>query len=237
MTSDYKVKSTSTTNGNPTVTDTETQQSWKLTLTVLEVKDGSAVESRADVDPHSFDKTKTGGGDETKAACPFAGAAITLTRHADESLANDFPGKASDDDVSLLNNFITPDEQWYPDKPVAIGDTWDDSAKVSKYVTMGPRDQLTSHSRLDWVKTVDGKQMAQITNSATITYHEDGNVEEDIKFTVTQLVDVASGVTVKCDEQGSSQYTTPKTEPTQVTGGTEFTFHAEVLPVAPAAKP
>src|SRR5271155_3416020 len=55
MTYDYKVKSTSTTNGVPTVTDTETGQSWKLTLTIQEVRNGSSVRSLAEVDSGSFD--------------------------------------------------------------------------------------------------------------------------------------------------------------------------------------
>jgi len=84
---------------------------------------------------------------------------------------------------------------------------------------------------------VDGRPTAQITTVMTTIYHEDGNVVELQTMTATQLVDIASGVIVKVDETGSSKYTTPIREPTQVTGGTEFTFHAELLPDAPAAPP
>jgi len=232
---DYKVKSTATTNGVSTATDTESGSSWKVTLTIQDAKEGSSVRSLAEFDPASFDSARNAGGPETKTPCPFAGKSIVLTRHPDDSVNNDFPAKAGDDDISLLNNFITPDEQYYPDNPVAVGDTWDDSVKCAKYTPMGPKDRLISKGQLDWVKIIDGKPMAHTTHSVAVVYHEDGNVEEDVEFTVTQLIDVAAGVIVKCDEKGSSKYTTPPTEPTQVTGGTEFTFQAEALPAAPAA--
>jgi hypothetical protein len=233
--SDYKVKSTSTTNGTPTATDEESGHSWKLMLTVQEVKEGSSVRSLAELIRGSVDTARSGSGNETKTPCPFVGKSIVLTRLVDDSLTNDFHGNASDDDVNLLNDFVTPDQEWYPDHPVAVGDTWDDSVSVAKYASLGPQDRLISKGRLDWVRMIDGKQMAHMTHSMAIVRHEDGNVEEDQEITMTQLVDIASGVIVKLDQTGSSKYTTPITEPTQVTGGTEFTFHAETVPDVPAA--
>jgi hypothetical protein len=234
---DFKVKSTATTNGNATVTDTQTTDNWKLTLTTLAEKDGSSTQTRAEVDPASFDTTKIAGADAKKTPCPFAGKSIVLTRGTDESFSNDFPGTASDDDTNILNSFLTPDEDLFPDKPVTVGQTWDNSDKMSKHTSLGARDQLLSKCRLDWVKTIDGKQMAQISSSVGIIYHEQGNVEEDVQYAATLLVDVAAGMIVKCDQKGSSTYSTPPTEATQVSGGTEFTFHCEVLPATPTTKP
>jgi len=236
MTYVCKTKSTSTTNGNAIVTDTETRHEWKLALTVQDGRDGSSINTLAQLDPESVDLEKDAGGPEQKTTCPFVGKAIILTRHPDGSLANSFQGSASDEDVSLLNNFVTPDAEYYPDKPVAVGDTWDDSAKVAKFAPLGPGDQVTSQGRLDWVKIIGGKQIAQITNAGTVTYHEDGNVQEIEEMTITSLVDIASGITIKCDEKGSSKRTTPPTEATQVTGGMEFVFRAEVQPNPPAGK-
>jgi hypothetical protein len=234
MSFDHMVKSTSTTNGVPTVTDTDTGCSWKLTLTVIAVRDGSALRMLAKMDPDSVDTTKTAGGALEQKACPYDGQPILVMRQHDDSLANDFQGNASDDDSVLLNGFIAPDEEWYADKPVAVGDTWECGAKVAKYASLGPKDQLKCTGRLDWVKTINGKQMAQVTNIVSAIYHEDGNVEEDVEFTMTQLVDLASGSIVKADETGSSKYTTPATEATQKTGGTQFRWQGELLPEAPA---
>ena len=55
------------------------------------------------------------------------GKSVRLTRLADDSFTNDFKGDASTGDVSMLNDFLSPDEDFYPDKPVAIGEVWDDS--------------------------------------------------------------------------------------------------------------
>ncbi|MGD0461200.1 MAG: hypothetical protein ABSB74_01810 [Tepidisphaeraceae bacterium] len=235
ITYDCKVKSTSTINGNQTVTDTDSGQSWKVTLTVQAVKDGSDTRALAYVDPESFD-TANDAGQETKTSCPFAGKTITLTRHPDESFTNDFQGAASGDDVSMLNNFLTPDADFYPDKPVAVGDIWDNSAKLVRHLPLGPKDQLLSQCRLDWVKTIDGKQMAQVSNSVAVVLHEDGNVEEDMVYSTTNLIDLAAGMIVKCDEKGSSKYKTPATQALQVTGGTEFTFRSEYLKGAAAGQ-
>jgi len=232
VTFDHKTKSTSTTNGVATPTDTDTGISWKVTMTTQEARDGSAVRSQAAFDATSVDTSKSLLGHEVKTTCPYAGKTIGLTRHPDDSITDDFQGNASDDDSGMLDNFITPDQIWYPDQPVAVGDTWDNSAELAKYSSLGPKDQLISKCKLDWVKTIDGKQIAQISNSIATIYHEDGNVEEDMEGTAIQWVDIATGIIIKVDEKETSTYSTPKTEATQVSGGTEFTFHAEVLPAA-----
>jgi len=227
-----KVNSTATTNGKQTSTNTATALSWNVKLTILDEKDGSAIRAQADVDPASFDTAREGNGPEKRTPPAFAGKTVVLARHPDESISNDFPGNAGDDDVDMLNNLITPDEDFYPDNPVAVGDTWDNTAKAARHALLGPNDRMASMCRLDWVKTIGSKPMAQISNSVAIIYHENGNVEEDTSYTATVLVDVAAGMIVKGDENGSSKYTTPPTETTQVSGGTEFTFHCEVIPSA-----
>jgi hypothetical protein len=227
-----KINSTATTSGKQTATNTTTALSWKVTLTILDEKDGSAIRAQADVDPGSFDSARDGNGPEKNIPCAFAGKTVVLARHPDESISNDFSGNASDDDVDMLNNFITPDEDFYPDVPVSVGDTWDNTAKAARHAQLGPNDRMASVCRLDWVKTIGGKPMAQISNSVAIIYHEDGNVEEDTSYTTTVLVDMAAGMIVKGQEKGSSKYTTPATEATQVSGGTDFTFQCEVIPAA-----
>jgi hypothetical protein len=235
MTYDYKVKSTSTTNGNQVVLDTQTGQSWKIVFTMLAVKDGSATRTQLDFDPDSFNTARNAGHAEVKTPCPFVGKPVIVWRNPDESFANDFQGNASDDDMSMLDGLATPDDDYYPDKPVAAGDVWDNSAKIARHTPVGPTDHLASSCRLDWVKNIDGKQMAQISNSVAIVFHEPGHVEEDVAYSVTLLVDVAAGMIVKFEEKGSSKYLTPASEATQVTGGTEFLYRGHVPGAAGAA--
>jgi hypothetical protein len=236
---DYKVKSTSTTAGTSTATDTRNYQSWKVKLTVLEVKNGSSLRTQVDVSPDSFDLDRNGE-TEKKAACPYAGKTVIVSRLADETFANNFQGDASEDDVNMLDGFVCPDQDFFPEKPVAVGDVWDVSEKVAKHAELDPKDQLICKCRLDWVKTIDSKQMAQISCSQANIYHQDDNVEEDVQINSTLLVDVAAGMIVKFDQTGSSKYVSPPAEKTQVTGGTEFSCHCEVVPkgaTAAVAKP
>jgi hypothetical protein len=234
--SDDKSKTNSTTNGVQTNLNTDTIEDWTVTLTVLDQKNGSSLRSKAEIDSTSFDGSADNGGAIKKTPCPYAGKAINLSRHPDETFSDDFSGSAGDDDSNLLDNFMTPDEDFYPDHPIAVGQTFDCSDKVAKHSDLGPTDKLIAIGRLDWVKTINGRQMAQISVSVASAYHETGHIEEDVSSSLTLLVDIAAGMIVKSDQTGSSKYSTAPGEVTQLTGGTEFTFHAD-MPRGPATMP
>ncbi|HTW95384.1 MAG TPA: hypothetical protein VMD30_11350 [Tepidisphaeraceae bacterium] len=226
---DNATNSTAATDGKKTVTDTDRIEQWKVTLTMLAVEDGSARRARAEVSADSTDTTRTGKDKPETVPCPFAGKSVIITRDDDNNLSNSFPGDASPEDMNDLSNFLAPDEAFYPDHPVAVGDVWDNSNKVRVYC-VGPTDLLASRCRLDWVKTIDGRQMAHVSNVGAMVLHEEGDVEEDVKFTATFMVDIAAGMIVKADQTGSSVYSTPPTAATQVTGGTHFSFYSQVVP-------
>jgi len=223
---DADTKTTTTINGISSVTDSETKYQWKVTLTIEAVKDGSAIRAQADIDPTNTDTITTSGSTST-IPCSYAGKSVVISENPDNSFSNNFTGSARDDDTDLLNNFITPDEDYYPDQPVAIGDSWDNSAKLSKHSSLGPNDQMLSQCRLDWVKTIDGKPMAQFSNSYAAVYHEAGHLEEDYEATCTFLVDMNRQMIVKADQTATSTYKTPADSTAQITGGVKNTFHCE----------
>jgi len=231
MKCDSVVKSTATTAGKSTVTDTDSRQSWKVAMTMLTVEDGSARRARAEISADSTDTTRSGDEKPVTVPCPFAGKTVILTRDSDDHLSNSFSGVASSEDMDDLSNFISPDEMLYPDHPVAVGDVWDNSNKIRVYYVESANDLVASKCRLDWVKTINGRLMAHVTNVGAMVVHEDeGDVEEDVKISAAFMVDIAAGMIVKADETGSTVYSTPASAATQVTGGTHFTFHSEVLP-------
>jgi|GEM_PF-1630589 hypothetical protein len=219
-----------TVGGQTTRSDTRSKQVLKLMLTVLAVKDGSATEMRADVHPDSYDTTQEGAAAEIKTPCSFAGKSLTLRRRADESVANDFPGQADPTDLDNLNSALNPDQDFFPDHSVAIGDVWDVSEKVAKHSNLGPLDQLMAQCRLDWVKTVDGRKWAQMSCSCASIMHQSGNVEADLESTMILQVDVAASQIVQGQTAGSVKYLTPNTEPTQINGTVDFTCQSRVLP-------
>jgi hypothetical protein len=230
-------KSTTKEKDKPAETsDVVMQQSVKLTETVLEVKDGSSVGMRVEVDAGSTDSTKSSGQDEVKTPFAFAGKTVKARRKADGSVSLDFKDEVNPDDTEIIKSLLNPDQDFYPQHPVAVGDTWDVSDKLARHAELGKDDKLKAQCRLDWVKMVDGKQMAQISVSCAVVRHDEGNVESDIEEKATIKVDVAAGMIVECDQTNKSTDTTPADEPVQVKGTSESKYHstAALITEAPA---
>lgn len=228
MTCDFKVKSATVIGGSSTSDDTSTHFDWSGTLDVLEVKDGSGTREHIKIDASSTDTTTKAGEAPQKSTCPFAGHTITLLKNPDETFTDDYSGKASDLELNVLNDFIGPDEDFYPDGPVAVGDSWDNTAKLSRHSQLEPGDHLLSECRLDWVKTINNRRIAQISNSQAIVYHEPGDLEEDYECTTTAIVDLATQMIVTVDQTASSTYKSASKAKIQVTGGTQSKFHCGI---------
>jgi hypothetical protein len=241
MANDAHFKTTTTADGQTTVSDQHQKQLLKANMTILTVRDGSATAARVEVDPSSYDSSKENGQAEEKSSCWFAGKTVVLRRAADESVTNDAKGHPPDSkqiDLENLNDLLSPDQDMFPDQPVAVGDSWEVSEKLSKHSDLSTGDKLLAHCRLDWVKNINGKQMAQLTCACGIIRYpdQDQGVEEDDEYTSVMLVDVAAGQILKADNKGTVKYSTAAGESSQVSGGGEFSGHCEVLP-APSQNP
>jgi hypothetical protein len=240
-------KSDSTSDGKRSVTDTYSAQYWKVTETVLAVKDGSATRIAVDVGPDSYDTTAEGQQADQRTPSPFAGRTITLANQPDGTISTDFNwtgANASSEDMQVLDGILDPDEDNYPDSPVAVEDTWDNSAKQSK--DLGPKDRLSAIYHLDWVKTIGGRQIGQISFASKSTYHvdagPDGRIETDqvSEQTGTMLVDIAEGSIVKGDFKTTSHITTPPDSAYKLTEDMSQTSHSQTIAdtgVEPATKP
>jgi hypothetical protein len=224
-----------TTNGVPTITDTVTGQYWKVAMTARALSNGSPTQADLAFDPASFDSSRDAGQPaDKKTDCPFAGKTILLARLSDGTAINNFQGKASDDDVEFLNDLINPDGNFFPDKPVAVGDTWDNSAKFAKGQGLGPKDHLSGQCKLDWVKIIGDKQMAQISYTVDVKVHNDaanGSPETDVaaSSTGTVLVDIAAGQIVVCDSKYSAKTTTPPGAADKLVESEEDVSHNEIV--------
>lgn len=234
--------------GKPIKTDTHELQSWTVTETVLAVNNGSATQARVDVAPGSFDAVHEAGQDEKRTACRFIGTPVILSQKADGSVADDYPRPPSANDIDeqngdglLLDGLLSPDELSYPEKAVAVGDTWDNSAKLAKTMGLGPKDHITASSKLDWVKEIGGRQIAQISASDVVTYHNDagpdGLAASDNTDTVTEmmLVDIAAGMIVQDDSKDVPKMQSPANSPGKFVDENVAVFHSEVVPEAGAA--
>jgi len=97
----------------------------------------------------------------------------------------------------------------------------------AKHAELGKTDKLLAQCRLDWVKEINGKKMAQITCVSGTVRHEENDVEEDVQSTSVCVVDIAAGQIVNADQSGTSHEFTPKDAAAQVDVTGEFKFHGE----------
>jgi hypothetical protein len=234
-------KADQTLSGNRTVSDTHTVQSWKFTETVLAVADGSATRARVEFSADSTDTITEAGQAKKVTPCPYAGKTIVLSTAPDGSVSSNFKGDAGDDDTTLLEGILTPDELNYSDQPVAVGDSWDDSAKVRKFMGLAPRDRLSISCKLDWVKEIGGKQIGHLSYTEVLKYHENGGGDEMATNTNdqesgTMLVDVASGIVVQEDSKESTKVATPPASSDKLTEAKERVMHSEAVLDAPAGE-
>jgi hypothetical protein len=218
-------------------TQVEIGQYWHAKITPLAVENGSATKSQVDFDADTYDTVKPSGGDEMKVPCAIAGKSVIVSLGPDGTGTNDFKGDISDSDRQLLNEFNSPDQDYFPDKPVSVGDTWDNSAISAKRSGLDANDKMSSKCKLDWVKVIDGKQMAQITNTSTYTIKMDNSAQENGTCTTTVLVDMSAGMIVRADQQGSAQIKSSAGPQPVVTGELEYAFHSEAVDSPAATKP
>jgi len=218
---------TTTEKGKISLDSSVTRHAWKLEETVLAVKDGSSTKMRVQIGEGSVDAARIPAeGDETVTPCPFIGRNVIVERHLDDAVTDDFSGKASPDDTETLHSILNPDQDFFPDKPVSIGETWDVSDKVRNHSYLEKGDTLKFDCRLDWVKSIDGRKTAQLTCAGEIVQHLSGRVQQVTEQRTTFLVDVAQSIVVQCDETAKVKYSTPGDEPVQVTGSSQTTFHS-----------
>jgi hypothetical protein len=159
-----------------------------------------------------------------------------LKSKPDGSVDNDFAGNASTLDLTLLGGMMSADEDNYPDHPVAVGDTWDNSARQAKKMSLGPNGRFSVNYKLESVQTAGGKPMAQITFKSVFTYHADAGPngllasDTDDEQTGTMLVDIAAGTIVKCDSKETIKVASPPGAAVKLAETIHQTFHSEVLP-------
>jgi hypothetical protein len=168
---------------------------------------------------------------------PFIGKQIIVERKDDGTAVNDFGGKADPDALDLISSLLTPDQDFYPDHPVAVGDTWEASDKYKQHMGMGKDDTFKCVCKLESVRSIDGKQLAGIAYSMAIVRHDEEHVESDVEEGGTFTVDIAAGQIIKSEQGGKTKYSTPADVPTQVTGSAEDSSHMTARNEPEAAEP
>jgi hypothetical protein len=218
-------------------TDSTLRQYVLGTATVLNAEDGSATAMRVETSPDSYDIRQDLGAAEKKTPFAFAGKSVTIRRHDDGTITNDFSGTVDDDDLDTMNCWLSPDEDYFPDVPVKVGQTWDVSQKLLKHTDHNDGDQMAAVCRLDWVKQIGGRLVGQISCSSATIYHAEGGVEEDVTSSSTLLVDMAKGQITEADQSGKSLQITTSGGSTRTTDTLDFWFKSRILPAGNSTRP
>ncbi len=218
---------TTTQEGKSEVDSSVTRHAWKLEETILAVKAGSSTRTRIKVAAGSVDAARASAdADETVTPCPYVREDVIVERHLDDAITDDFTGEAGPDDTNDLHDVLNPDQNWFPDKPVAVGDSWDISAKIAKQYNLEKGDTTKFDCRLDWVKTIDGRRTAQVSSTGRILQHSGGRVELSTEQQTTMLIGVADGLILQFDQTSKVKYSTPADEPVRMTRTSQTTYHS-----------
>jgi len=179
----------------------------KLVFTVTEVKNGQARAGTVFVDPQSYVQQKMPGDVVTaKTPSAYAGVTVKLRFSGNDTVISDFKGNADATDTEMVNSSLYPDGDYFPDEPVAVGSTWDATAKVRRHAELLPGDQFTAQVRLDSVKTIDGKLYASMTCALAAIRHNADKSEYDQTMTSTFLVDMTAQQIVRGTTNGKETF-------------------------------
>ncbi len=181
------------------------------TMVVTAVKDGIPIACRLTYDPKCTVKTIGDDGSTTTAESPLAGKTITL-RMIENKVVDDLKDSIDDDTREYMHDVLNPDADNFPDGPVAVGDSWETSAKVSKHAGLGPDDRILSHTKLDGIKTVDGARLGEMSFVVADLRHDDPGEESTYAGEGTYRVDLDHGVIIHADATGTIKvFPTPGT--------------------------
>jgi len=183
-------------------TQVRDHQYVKAKLTVTQVKDGSATQIKVETSPDSYNTRKLAYIKEEKFANALAGKTVVVTRADDGTATIDQKveeTETSEMDINYAEGMLAPDADLFPDHPVAVGDAWDAGPDFAVHSELDTKAKGAAKLKLDWVKTINGRQVAQISESAAIvTENEDGD-ETDSEISGVLRVDVAQSQIVGAD--------------------------------------
>ncbi len=228
--SHYHATSVRIADGQTRTIEHDTVQFFKALQVVLARKDGLPTAIRVTVDPASYNIEKEDAQAAVKSPCSVAGKTFTVRRRADDSVATDYNGDIIQADRENVLGLLSPDEDLFPDRPIAVGDAWDASGKLASHNHLGKDDQLQAPCKLDWIKVIDGRKMAQITCSMSVLRKEDQDLEIQMNIVSTALVDVATSQIVQFDQKRALKVSSCSGQPVQVTENAEFTIHGQLDP-------
>lgn len=210
---------------------------------ILDVAGGVPTAVRLTFDPGCVETTRRKGHAEESKPLAYAGKTVTIRRGPDGRVAHDLAGEVDPEADEDLRQMLDPDGVHLPDKPVAVGDSWEASDRVARHIGARDGEQVAVHCKLVAVKSVGGREVAEVTVSGAFIKVE-GFVELATEVEGTLLIDVQTGRTVKSNlrgtlaADGAHQAVGPDGKPVDVkVSGTGTLEQTETTEPAPTTRP
>jgi hypothetical protein len=135
-------------------------------LTILETQSGVPIVERFAFDDGCGEVSRRSGQAPKMVKAKYAGKLVTMKLQRGQ-VAHDLDGPADQRVNRMFSSLSDSDTDYYPPKPVSIGETWDIGQKMQQRMiaATGIEPQVSAFCKLKSVKLVDGKTIAELALS------------------------------------------------------------------------
>lgn len=204
QTRDSRTDAKATSNGvtQPFTTVNRTTRSGRTE--VLSVKDGKPTAMRITFDGNCADSMEMVGQPKQERPFGLAGRTITIKQEADGTVSDDLQGQIDPAARNEAHGMLSMSEALYPSAPVAIGQEWqaNPQALAREMELPGPNDRAGMTLKLLSIKTMEGRQVAEVKVSTAITTEQNG-LQTQMVAQGTSLIDLQTGRQNNIDLNGT----------------------------------
>jgi hypothetical protein len=173
----------------------------KGVLKVLKTADGTPVAEQIALDPSCGQFVQRSGQSPKQTYTTYAGKSVTVRREPTGGVSAEVDGRSEPKLAVQLRNWLERDSTLYPDHPVHVKEKWDLSKKLAHLINTRHGEQITAFCQLRSVKTVKGRDFAELGISCGMIGTMYGlQVENQIEGSA--WVDLATGRVAKMDLTG-----------------------------------
>lgn len=174
----------------------------KGVLKVLNTADGTPVAEQIVLDPSCGQFVQHSGQQPKQTYTTYAGKAVTVRREPTGGVSAEVDGRSEPKLAVQLRNWLERDSTLYPDHPVRVKEKWDLSKKLAHLINTRHGEQITAYCQLRGVKTIKGRDFAELGISCGMLGTMYGlQVENQIEGSA--WVDLATGRVAKMDLSGN----------------------------------
>jgi hypothetical protein len=198
--------------------------------------DGTPTAKRVAFGGDSWSTTQTNDRPPQRTRLLYAGRTVNFRVGADGNVEQDFGVRPGKNELRFLREVMRGRSAALPDHPVAVGERWQANDALRAIMDLKPDDPVSTFYTLKSVRTVDGRQVAEIAVSAGVIRSNGRGFNEEMSLEGTNVVDVATGVTVRSDLVGETTVTVPPRGRVHFSGSGKVEIHhvARLLPHAEA---